>query len=164
MCGLENHTVVNTSWQRWVSPCFGPTWEEDSMSETGSARQVLEAADQLVTAFGEGRVDDYFACFHPEATFIFYTTDRRLESTAEWRLMWDRLVCEDDFRVLECFSRERRVQDLGDSAVFTHDVETLISTRSGEETLHERETIVFARQEDGGWLAVHEHLSPAKSV
>ena len=25
----------------------------------------------------------------------------------------------------------------------------------------ERETIVFARQQDGGWLAVHEHLSPA---
>jgi ketosteroid isomerase-like protein len=134
------------------------------MSETGTARQVLEAADRLVTAFGEGRVDDYFACFHPEATFIFYTTNRRLESTAEWRLLWDRLVREDDFRVLECFSRERRVQDLGDSAVFTHDVETLISTSSGEETLHERETIVFARQEDGGWLAVHEHLSPAKSV
>jgi ketosteroid isomerase-like protein len=134
------------------------------MSETGTARQVLEAADGLVTAFGEGRVDDYFAYFHPEATFIFYTSDRRLESTAEWRLMWNRLVREDDFRVLECFSRERRVQDLGDSAVFTHDVETLISTRCGEETLHERETIVFARQEDGGWLAVHEHLSPATSV
>jgi ketosteroid isomerase-like protein len=134
------------------------------MSETGTARQVLEAADGLVTAFGEGRVDDYFAYFHPEATFIFYTSDRRLESTAEWRLTWNRLVREDDFRVLECFSRERRVQDLGDSAVFTHDVETLISTRCGEETLHERETIVFARQEDGGWLAVHEHLSPATSV
>src|SRR5829696_2707411 len=42
-------------------------WEEDSMSETEAARQVLEAADRLVAAFGEGRVDDYFACFHPEA-------------------------------------------------------------------------------------------------
>ena len=134
------------------------------MSETETARQVLEAANQLVTAFGEGRVDDYFACFHPEATFIFYTTDHRLESTAEWRLMWDRLVREDDLRVLECFSRERRVQDLGDSAVFTHDVETLISTSSGKETLHERETIIFTRQEVGSWLAVHEHLSPAGSV
>ena len=134
------------------------------MSETGAAQQVLEAADRLVAAFGEGRVDDYFACFHPEATFIFYTTDRRLESTAEWRLLWDRLVREDDFRVLECFSRERRVQVLGDSAVFTHDVETHVSTRSGKETLHERETIVFARQEDGTWLAIHEHLSPVGSI
>jgi ketosteroid isomerase-like protein len=134
------------------------------MSETGAAQQVLEAADRLVAAFGEGRVDDYFACFHPEATFIFYTTDRRLESTAEWRLLWDRLVREDDFRVLECFSRERRVQDLGDDAVFTHDVETHVSTRSGKETLHERETIVLARQEDGTWLAIHEHLSPVGSI
>ena len=47
------------------------------MSETGNTprsevtRQVLEAADRLVAAFGEGRVDDYFACFHPQATFIF---------------------------------------------------------------------------------------------
>ena len=32
---------------------------------------------------------------------------------------------------------------------------------AGEETLHERETIVFAREEDGRWLAVHEHLSAA---
>ena len=134
------------------------------MSEKGAAQQVLEAADRLVAAFGEGRVDDYFACFHLEATFIFYTTDRRLESTAEWRLLWDRLVREDDFRVLECFSRERRIQDLGDSAVFTHDVETHVSTRSGKETLHERETIVFARQEDGTWLAIHEHLSPVGSI
>jgi ketosteroid isomerase-like protein len=134
------------------------------MSETGAAQQVLEAADRLVAAFGEGRVDDYFACFHPEATFIFYTTDRRLESTAEWRLLWNRLVREDDFRVLECFSRERRVQDLGNGAVFTHDVETHVSTRSGKETLHERETIVLARQEDGTWLAIHEHLSPVGSI
>jgi hypothetical protein len=58
------------------------------MSKMGTARQVLEAADRLVAAFGEGRVEDYFACFHPEATFIFYTTDRRLESTMEWRLCW----------------------------------------------------------------------------
>jgi hypothetical protein len=55
------------------------------MSETGTARQVLEAADRLVTAFGEGRVDDYFACFHPEATFIFYTTGRLLESMGRSR-------------------------------------------------------------------------------
>src|SRR5829696_796084 len=28
------------------------------------------------------------------------------------------------------------------------------------EAVEERETIVFARQPDGTWLAVHEHLSP----
>lgn len=134
------------------------------MSERGIERQVLEAADRLVAAFGEGRVDDYFACFHPQATFVFYTADRRLESTAEWRELWDRTAREEEFRVLACSSRERRVQALGETAVFTHDVETRISSRSGEETLHERETIVFARQRDKGWLAVHEHLSPAKDA
>lgn len=134
--------------------------EGESVSET--ERRVSEAADRLVGAFGEGRVDDYFACFHPEATFVFYTTDRRLESAAEWRELWDALVREEDFKVLECRSSARRVQDLGDAvAVFTHDVETWVSTRSGEETLRERETIVFARGDDGNWLAVHEHLSPA---
>jgi ketosteroid isomerase-like protein len=124
-------------------------------------RQILEAADRLVEAFSGGRVDEYFACFHPRATFVFYTTDRRLESTAEWRELWDSLERDEGFRVLECCSRRRRVQDLGETAVFTHDVKTRVSTNAGEETLHERETIVFARGEERGWLAVHEHLSPA---
>jgi ketosteroid isomerase-like protein len=124
-------------------------------------RQILEAADRLVEAFSGGRVDEYFACFHPRATFVFYTTDHRLESTAEWRELWDSLERDEGFRVLECRSRRRRVQDLGETAVFTHDVETRVSTNAGEETLHERETIVFARGEERGWLAVHEHLSPA---
>src|SRR5918998_4393327 len=88
------------------------------MSKMGTARQVLEAADRLVAAFGEGHVDDYFACFHPEATFIFYTTDRRLESTMEWRLLLDRLAREGNFRVLECLSRERRGGDLGGGGGF----------------------------------------------
>ena len=124
-------------------------------------RQILEAADRLVEAFSGGRVDEYFACFHPRATFVFYTTDRRLESTAEWRELWDSLERDEGFRVLECRSHRRRVQDLGEIAVFTHDVESRVSTRAAEEILHERETIVFARGEEKGWLAVHEHLSPA---
>ena len=34
-------------------------------------------------------------------------------------------------------------------------------TDRGREVLRERETRVFARAEDGRWLGVHEHLSPA---
>ncbi len=135
--------------------------EPKEAARSHDARLVLEAADRLVSAFAEGRVDDYFACFHPEATFVFYTSDRRLESAKEWRELWDLLVREEGFEVLGCVSSERRVQDLGKVAVFTHSVETRVSSRDGEETLHERETIVFARQEDETWLAVHEHLSPA---
>lgn len=133
-------------------------------SRSQAHRQVLEAADGLISAFGEGRVEDYFAYFHPQASFVFYTVEHRLESTAQWRELWDTLVREEGFEVLECRSRERRVQELGDTAIFTHDVRTRIGTHSGEETLHERETIVFARQVDGSWLAVHEHLSPVGST
>jgi hypothetical protein len=38
-------------------------------------------------------------------------------------------------------------------------VETRVATRSSSSTLHERETIVFARRNERAWLAVHEHLS-----
>lgn len=68
--------------------------------------------------------------------------------------------CEDGLRVLACTSSEQRVQDLGRVAVFTHRVRTRVATNSGEDELRERETIVFRRQDGGGWVAVHEHLSP----
>ncbi|WP_223863586.1 nuclear transport factor 2 family protein [Streptomyces sp. 5-10] len=123
--------------------------------------EVLRAADALVAAFGEGRLDDYFAAFAPDATFVFHTTPERLTSTADYRALWDRWVAEDDFRVLSCASTDRLVQLLGDTAVFTHRVETTVSTTAGAETTHERETIVFRRQPHGHWLAVHEHLSAA---
>ncbi|MER5753230.1 nuclear transport factor 2 family protein [Streptomyces sp. NPDC002088] len=123
--------------------------------------EVLKAADALVSAFGEGRLDDYFAAFAPDATFVFHTTPERLTSTADYRALWDRWVAEDDFRVLACTSTGQLVQLLGDTAVFSHQVETTVSTTAGQETLHERETIVFQRQDSGRWLAVHEHLSAA---
>jgi len=62
--------------------------------------------------------------------------------------------------VTACESSAVRIQRVGDVAVFIHDVRTEVSTRAGAQTSLERETIVFARQEDGRWLAVHEHLSP----
>jgi ketosteroid isomerase-like protein len=34
-------------------------------------------------------------------------------------------------------------------------------TEPGTSELSERETIVFAQSDEGAWLAVHEHLSPA---
>ncbi|MGW0558788.1 YybH family protein [Streptomyces sp. NPDC002926] len=123
--------------------------------------EVLKAADALVSAFGEGRLDDYFAAFAHDATFVFHTTPERLTSTADYRTLWNSWVDEDGFRVLACTSTGRLVQLLGETAVFSHEVKTTVSTTAGEETLRERETIVFRRQESGRWLAVHEHLSPA---
>ncbi|MDV9172483.1 nuclear transport factor 2 family protein [Streptomyces sp. W16] len=126
---------------------------------TVTVQEVRAAADALVAAFAEGRLDDYFGAFAPDASFVFHTTPQRLGSTAEYRALWQRWVEQDGFRILGCVSSAQLVQPFGDTAVFSHDVETRIATESGEETVHERETIVFARAEDGGWVAVHEHLS-----
>ena len=49
-------------------------------------------------------------------------------------------------------------------AVFTHQVHTTVNTGQDEESLDERETIVFRREDDGRWLAVHEHLSPTPTA
>jgi ketosteroid isomerase-like protein len=46
----------------------------------------------------------------------------------------------------------------GDVAIFTHAVETVISSAGETITQRERETIVF-RRENGHWIAFHEHLS-----
>ena len=122
--------------------------------------EVRQAVAALVAAFGEGRLDDYFGCFAPDATFVFYTTPVRLMSVDEYRALWARWVAEDGFRVVSCRTSDTNVQPFGDIAVVTHSVETRISTNEGEDTLHERETIVMARGADGRWLGVHEHLSP----
>ncbi|MEU5519344.1 YybH family protein [Streptomyces sp. NPDC093250] len=126
---------------------------------TTTVQEVRTAADALVAAFAEGRLDDYFGAFAPDATFVFHTTPRRLGSTAEYRALWQQWVDQDGFRILGCTSSAQLIQPFGDTAVFSHDVETRVATHTGEETLHERETIVFRRAGNGRWLAVHEHLS-----
>jgi ketosteroid isomerase-like protein len=123
------------------------------------AEAVLAAARDLVRAFGGHDTDGYFGCFAPDATFIFYTTADRLTSREAYRRLWRQWEEQDGFRVLSCRSDRPSVQMLGDAAVFTHEVTTVVRSALGEETLAERETIVFRRQA-GRWVAVHEHLSP----
>lgn len=124
--------------------------------------EVLAAAAQLVEAFGRGDTEAYFAAFAPEATFVFYPEAEVLGSRAAYRSLWDQWLSEG-WSVRGCRSTDQRVQLVGgDAAVFTHAVETDIATADGEETLRERETIVFQRV-DGRWVAVHEHLSPRPS-
>ena len=130
------------------------------MDESKTIAEVKKAADSLLAAFGEHRTDDYFQAFDPEATFVFWSSPEMLDSRAAFRERWERLMREEGFRVLECVSSNQRVLPFGDVAVFTHSVKTRQRTNAGEETLLERETIVFSRQADGSWLAVHEHLSP----
>lgn len=121
---------------------------------------VLRAAGTLVAAFAATDTEAYFAAFDEEATFVFHTEAQRLDSRGAYERAW-RSWLTDGWEVLECRSTNARVQLLGPSAVFTHDVRTTTRTPGGEETALERETIVFARTGAGTVLAVHEHLSPA---
>lgn len=129
-------------------------------ADVQATAEVQAAADALVAAFASMRLDDYFACYTPDATFLFPTTPQRLVPTAEYRELWRSWVEQNGFSVLTCRSTQPLVQILGDTAVFGHHVETRLTTHLGEEVIHARETIVFHRQA-GRWLAVHEHLSTA---
>lgn len=126
---------------------------------TDPEAEVGDAAAALVSAFGAHDVAGYFGSFSPDATFLFYTTPRLLESRAAWEEEW-RAWEGNGFRVLACVSAEPRVQLLtADVAVFTHRVQTRFRDVDGEHDLAERETIVFRREPDGRWLGIHEHLS-----
>ena len=120
---------------------------------------VLAAADRLVAAFGQHDTRAYFAAFSPQASFIFHNLDRRLADRAAYEAEWALWEKRDGFRVRGCRSSDRHVQMVGSVAVFTHSVATDLSVGGEDVTTEERETIVFQRQPDGQWLAVHEHLS-----
>ena len=66
--------------------------------------------------------------------------------------------------MLDCESLEAELSEFGDCAVLTHRVRTRLRTQGEELTLEERESIVFARQDDGRWLCIHEHLSAGEAV
>ncbi len=126
---------------------------------TDHTSAVLAAADALVAAFGRHDSKAYFNAFAPSATFIFYNLDRTLADRAAYEAEWALWESRDGFRVKSCRSTDRTVQVVGETAIFTHAVETELTT-AGENLMNrERETIVFAREPDGRWLAIHEHLS-----
>ena len=102
----------------------------------------------------------YFGAFAPDATFIFHTERQRVASTADYRRMWADWMA-DGWRVEGCTSSNQLIQLAGQTAIFTHDVETEISVDGSRETLSERETIIFMATADGAVTAIHEHLSPA---
>lgn len=136
-----------------------PSASTASTSPSPAEQEIRAAAAAIVTAFGRSDPAAYFALFAPDATFIFHSSPRRLNSRAEYEAEWNRWEREDQFKVLSCTSSDQRVQLLGNTAIFTHSVRTELSTKQGRSMLLERETIVFNRT-GGNWLGVHEHLSP----
>ena len=124
--------------------------------------EVLRAAAALVAAFGEHRTADYFAAFAPEATFVFHDAPAPLPDRASYEAEWAAWEA-DGFRVEGCETRDTAVQLVAPGvAVLTHAVRTTLA--GAEAPTAERETIVFRREDDGRWLAVHEHLSPAPTA
>jgi ketosteroid isomerase-like protein len=119
--------------------------------------EVIEAYERLVSAFREGR--DKFGSFAAEATII--DGGRWFGSLAEYRAGWDAWV-EKMGHLPVPASVETQVlslQVLGDTALLVHSIQSREQTDAGEETEREIETIVFARQPDGRWLIVHQHLA-----
>ncbi|MGV8917429.1 MAG: YybH family protein [Pseudomonas sp.] len=119
---------------------------------------VLQAAADLVTAFASNDREAYFGAFSADATFVFYTLEQPLLTRDAYQALWDSWRLEG-FEVLSCVSSNAHVSLQGDIAVFIHDVATELRMQGEQSFSQERETIVFRQQQQGRWLACHEHLS-----
>ena len=121
--------------------------------------QVLEAAAKIVAAFGSHDKQTYFSLFSPDATFIFHSSNSRLNSRAEYESEWQAWELTG-FIIHSCSSSDPKVTLHGDGkvAIFSHNVRTDLTVGSERVQSRERESIVFEFT-DGKWIAVHEHLS-----
>ena len=130
-----------------------------------SAREVLQAAADLVAAFARNDRAAYFGAFTADASFVFYTLPQPLLSRDAYQALWDSWRRDEGFEVLSCTSSNAFVSLQGDVAIFMHDVATELRMQGEQFFSQERETIVFIRQgsgtqqKQGLWLACHEHLS-----
>ncbi|MBT1263345.1 nuclear transport factor 2 family protein [Pseudomonas sp. VS40] len=130
-----------------------------------STREVLQAAAELVAAFARNDRAAYFGAFTADASFVFYTLPQPLLSRDAYQALWDSWRRDEGFEVLSCTSSNAFVSLQGDVAIFIHDVATELRMNGEQFNSQERETIVFKRQglgaeqQEGLWLACHEHLS-----
>lgn len=130
---------------------------------------VLKAAADLVAAFARNDREAYFGAFSTDASFVFHTLAQPLLSRDAYQVLWDSWRSEDGFEVLSCTSSNAFVSLQGDVAVFIHDVATELRMQGEQHFSQERETIVFKKvvveqpgsraEQQGLWLACHEHLS-----
>ncbi|TFD75270.1 DUF4440 domain-containing protein [Cryobacterium sp. Sr8] len=127
-------------------------------ADSANVAQVLSVVDAIIDDFGNHRRDAYFARFSPDATFVFHTVPRRLDSRKAYEELWDEWEASSGFRVHDCTSTDRHIQVFGNAAVFSHDVTSVVEVDGLTDTVFERESIVLEKR-DGVWLCVHEHLS-----
>lgn len=119
-------------------------------------------ADALLQAYRDGDDDTYLAHLAPDATLVL-PGEPRHDAADAYRAHLRTLRVRNGHRVLDAVSANRRVRHYGDTAVLTHDLTTVIEQGTGTRTISERETIVFARDTYGFWVAVHVHRSPEQA-
>lgn len=136
------------------------THEEHSREtlQTPDPAAVEVAADAIIDAFAATDGERYFAGFASDASFVFHTEPARLDDRAAYERLWSGWV-EGGWRVASCASSDRLVQVYPGGAVFTHSVDTSVTSPDGPTSYRERESIVFVQRGDR-LVAVHEHLSP----
>ena len=126
--------------------------------ERDAVTQVQEAYERLMRAFSSANTDEYFDCFHEDASFVF-PGEPVLDSLDSYRSTWSRWQ-EEGVRFTEVVADDLRIHVVGTSAIVTHRIRTTVEADGTTTVDRERETIVFSRI-GGRWLAVHEHLSQA---
>lgn len=127
-----------------------------NQGDTADISLVREAYDRLVRAFASADTDEYFDCFHPDASFVFSgepVMDSREAYRSAW-LQWQR----EGVRFTDVVTDDVRVRVIGTTAVVTHRIQTTVEAEGESSVDLERETIVFSNV-SGRWTAVHEHLS-----
>lgn len=122
--------------------------------------EVRAAYDRLMDAFARASTDEYFDCFHEDASFVF-PGEPVLDSRAAYRSTWSRWQ-EEGVRFEDVIADDIRIRVIGTTAVVTHSIQTTVVAEGSSSVERERETIVFANGGDR-WLAVHEHLSPQEA-
>lgn len=128
---------------------------------TPTGSEVAAVSAEIVAAFAATDGAKYFSYFAPDASFIFHPEPARLNSRAAYEAEWEKWV-SSGWRVVACESSDPLVQVWPGGGVFSHTVNTTVETPDGEDSYVERESIVFAVQDDDSLLCVHEHLSPVQ--
>lgn len=129
-----------------------PNPMSDSSNPVTSA---LAALDELVAVFAANAEDAYFDSFSPDAQLVFPDLPGTAITVAAYRQLW-REWRADGWGVASCVSTDRNVLTVGDTAIVTHRVATVLA--DGTE-LSERETVVFDLAAQPKPVVVHEHLS-----
>jgi ketosteroid isomerase-like protein len=118
---------------------------------------VLATYEQLVASFREGRWDEKFSYFAPDATIV--DGGRFFGSLDDYRSAWNRWAAQHDELPVPASVETTvlKLQVFGDVAVLTHAIDSREEMDSTEME-REIETIVFAQQPDGPWRIVHQNI------